>query len=60
MGDADGKLLGQHSYAHLGSSVSIAGDADGDGFSDVLVGSPGGEAAGAEAGAAWLFYGMES
>ena len=60
LADADGKLVGQHSDALLGSSVSINGDADGDGFSDVLVGSPGGEAAGFQAGAAWLFYGMET
>ena len=59
LADADGKLVGQHADALLGTSVSISGDADGDGFSDVLVGSPGGEAAGFEAGAAWLFYGME-
>lgn len=33
-------VQGDHPLAHLGTSVSIAGDVNGDGFSDVAVGEP--------------------
>ncbi len=39
-----------------GTSVAFA-DVDGDGLSDVLVGAPFSDAAGADAGVAWLFFG---
>ena len=59
MASAEGKLLGESTRDLLGTSVSIAGDADADGLSDILVGSPGDATVGTSAGAAWLFYGTE-
>ena len=47
------KFLGESSDAHAGSSVARAGDTNGDGFDDVLVGSP----CGVVGGAAYLFHG---
>ena len=35
-------IYGTHFYDHAGSSVSGAGDVNGDGFDDVIVGAPGG------------------
>ena len=41
----------------LGSAVAHAGDVDGDGFSDLLVGAPGSAVGGVEAGWVGLWYG---
>jgi hypothetical protein len=44
--------------AHMGWSVGTAGDANGDGYADVVVGEPGYDGpAGADQGRAFLFYG---
>ncbi|RKY22264.1 MAG: hypothetical protein DRQ55_01660 [Planctomycetota bacterium] len=40
-----------------GWSVADAGDVDGDGFDDVIVGAPGDDVAGRDAGAAWIHSG---
>lgn len=32
---------GEHSYAHLGTVVAAAGDTNGDGFGDIIMGAPG-------------------
>ena len=42
-------------YARLGTSVASAGDVNGDGFADVLIGAPGLQTSGY--GKAYLFYG---
>ncbi len=45
-------------YAHLGSAVSSAGDVDGDGYSDILVGAPHYSGAGlVNAGLAFIYRG---
>lgn len=41
----------------FGAAVAGAGDADGDGRADLIVGAPGNGAGGTDAGAAWLFSG---
>jgi hypothetical protein len=47
-------------FAYLGSSVASAGDVDGDGFADVLVGAPGYDAGETDEGVAFVFLGEES
>ncbi|HEY6147762.1 MAG TPA: tetratricopeptide repeat protein, partial [Thermoanaerobaculia bacterium] len=49
--EADGDAFGQH--------VSAAGDVDGDGYADVLVGAPGNSAGGKGAGRAYVFSGKD-
>ena len=48
---------GQREHAHLGHSVAAAGDVDGDGFADVVVGAPHCSARGSRAGRALVFRG---
>ncbi len=51
------QVLGADEWDYVGFSVSGAGDVDGDGFGDVLVGAIGDDTGGEDAGAAFLFYG---
>jgi hypothetical protein len=41
----------------LGNSVSVAGDVNGDGYDDIIVGAPKLEVIGTSAGAAYIFFG---
>jgi hypothetical protein len=41
-------------FGNAGTALSAAGDVDGDGRDDLLIGGPGDSGGGAEAGAAWL------
>ncbi|WP_346308523.1 FG-GAP-like repeat-containing protein [Limnohabitans sp.] len=52
-----GTTLGQTGADYVGSSVSGAGDVNGDGFADVIVGA---EGEGTNAGAAYVIYGGSS
>ena len=52
--DADLVLTGEAAYAYAGTFVGPAGDADGDGLDDVLVGSPGSASGSFAAGAGYL------
>ena len=52
--DADCVILGEEDGADFGASMADAGDIDGDGLGDLMIGAPGAED---EAGAAWLFTG---
>ena len=51
------KLLGGAANARSGSSVASAGDVNGDGLADVVVGAPGAASAGAYTGAAYVVFG---
>jgi hypothetical protein len=51
------KFVGEAEGDMAGSWVAAAGDVDGDGFDDILIGADGESSAGAEAGAAYLLYG---
>ncbi len=55
--ESDARLIGEAAGDQFGLSVAHAGDVNGDGFDDVLVGAPGADRAGDESGAAYLFYG---
>ena len=57
LADADAKLLGEAQDDHAGYSVSTGGDANGDGYDDVLVGARYANPGGADSGAAYLQYG---
>lgn len=59
---ADGfELYSQVGQARLGASVSGVGDANGDGYADVLVGAPGAGGTGREdSGRAYLIFGSKS
>jgi len=58
--NADKTLEINQSYAWLGFSVSTAGDVNGDGYSDVLVGAPKYDNGQADEGAAFLYPGTAS
>ncbi|MBD3297089.1 MAG: hypothetical protein GF341_00385 [candidate division Zixibacteria bacterium] len=49
--------LGKHPYDHFGASVAGAGDTDGDGIADIIVGAWGYDNGGDFAGAAYVFSG---
>lgn len=53
-------LTGQAAQDYFGISVSTAGDFNGDGYADVIVGAPFNDAAGTNAGRAYIFFGGRS
>jgi MYXO-CTERM domain-containing protein len=55
--DADAVLLGSWDNDEAGSALAASGDVDGDGLDDLLVGLPGHDGGGANAGAAQLVRG---
>ena len=58
LAETDGFLLqGEEAYDRAGLSVSGAGDVDGDGFHDLLIGAPYSDAAGEQSGAFYLVSG---
>jgi hypothetical protein len=57
LGDATLVVLGDAAAQNVGISVAGAGDIDGDGLDDVLLGVPSDQTAGTQAGAAFLVYG---
>ncbi len=57
LADAVLKLTGTSSGDYAGSAVAGAGDVDGDGLDDLLVGAYGEDTEGSQAGAAWLILG---
>ncbi len=52
--DADAKLIGEEEGDDAGTSVSTAGDVNGDGLADLLIGAPGSYTGGASAGATYV------
>ncbi len=54
---ADASLVGERGDDHGGWAVGAAGDMDGDGDDDVLIGAPGADGTASTTGAAYLVYG---
>jgi hypothetical protein len=54
---ADLTLTGAEAGDLLGYSVASAGDVNGDAFADLIVGAPGSDAAGVDAGRAYVYHG---
>jgi len=57
LADADHTITGENADDDAGHSVSSAGDVDGDGLDDLLVGAPYNDDGGNAAGKAYLFLG---
>ncbi len=57
LADADGIYVGEATSDQAGAAIAPAGDTDGDGFLDLLIGAPGHRSVGDEAGAAYLILG---
>ncbi len=57
LSSAAGKYIGEEPYDYAGTSVSSAGDVDGDGFDDMLVAAIGNDTGGEGAGATYLLFG---
>jgi VCBS repeat-containing protein len=53
-------IQGANAYDAIASSVSSAGDVNGDGFDDLIVGAPRGNAGGTNAGEAYVLFGTAS
>jgi hypothetical protein len=67
LGDSDGLNLVPHwykepdnEYAEFGTSVGSAGDVNGDGYDDVIVGAPGWHTPQTDEGGAWIYKGSSS
>ena len=63
LGDLDSagyEIRGESLEDQTGSAVSSAGDVNGDGFADLLIGAPGADANGIDSGIAYVVYGAPS
>jgi hypothetical protein len=54
------QILGEHPADWVGSSLAAAGDYNGDGIDDFLVGVPGYDAGGEERGACYVYFGKKT
>ena len=54
------KIIGDARFDYAGRSVSAAGDVNGDGFADIIIGATGVDAGGQDSGAAYVVFGKAS
>jgi hypothetical protein len=59
LSDADASFIGEDTYKYAGRSVSSAGDVNGDGYDDVIIGAPYNNDGGRVVRKVYLFYGGE-
>ena len=57
LSNANASFLGEAREDHSGCSVSIAGDINGDGYDDILIGASGSDDGGTSAGQTYLIFG---
>ncbi|MDZ7264820.1 MAG: integrin alpha, partial [candidate division KSB1 bacterium] len=57
---ADASFVGRHSYDHLGESVAMIGDLNGDGLDDFIIGAPFNDDGTSDGGKIYLFLGKRS
>ncbi len=57
LGSADARMLGEAAGDYAGQAVDGAGDLDGDGYADLVIGAPEEDSGGAGAGSAYVLYG---
>ncbi|MCK5773019.1 MAG: FG-GAP repeat protein [Thermoplasmata archaeon] len=59
LSNADGSFIGEDALDYIGCSVSNAGDVNGDGYVDILIGARGDEDGGSYAGKTYLITGFK-
>jgi subtilisin family serine protease len=57
LSQADASFIGETQFDYSGYSVAAAGDVNGDGYDDILIGAYGNDAAGSSAGKTYLIFG---
>jgi hypothetical protein len=60
LSDANASFIGEAAFDYAGVSVAGAGDVNGDGFLDILIGAYGNDDGGAKAGKAYLLFGSDT